>query len=43
MIGVAPVVRTARLVAAGGNILRGLGLAIAVADAELADESDAGQ
>ena len=43
MIGVAPVVGTARVVAAGGNILRGLGLAIAVADAELADESDAGQ
>jgi 4-carboxymuconolactone decarboxylase len=43
MIGVAPVVGTARVVAASGNILRGLGLAIAVADAELADESDAGQ
>jgi len=43
MIGVAPVVGTARVVAAGGNILRALGLAIAVADAELADEGDAGQ
>jgi Carboxymuconolactone decarboxylase family len=30
MIGVAPVVGTARVVAAGGNILRALGLAIAV-------------
>jgi hypothetical protein len=38
-----PVVRTARVVAVGGNILRALGLAIAMADAELADESDAGQ
>ena len=43
MIGVAPVVGTARVVAASGDILRRLGLAIAVADAELADESDAGQ
>jgi hypothetical protein len=43
MIRVAPVVRTARVVAVGGNILRALGLAIAVADAELADEKDAGQ
>ena len=34
MIAVAPVVGTARVVAAGGNVLRGLGLAIAVADAE---------
>jgi hypothetical protein len=31
------------VVAVGGNILRALGLAIAVADAELTDESDAGQ
>jgi alkylhydroperoxidase/carboxymuconolactone decarboxylase family protein YurZ len=34
MIAVAPVVGTARVVSAGGNILRALGLAIAVADAE---------
>ena len=37
MVAVAPVVGTARVVSAGGNILRALGLAIAVADAELAD------
>jgi len=43
MIGIAPVVGTARVVAAGGSILRALGLAIAVADAELADEGDTGQ
>jgi alkylhydroperoxidase/carboxymuconolactone decarboxylase family protein YurZ len=41
MIGVAPVVGTARVVAAGGNILRALGFAIAVAEAEIADEADA--
>jgi alkylhydroperoxidase/carboxymuconolactone decarboxylase family protein YurZ len=41
MIGVAPVVGTARVVAAGGNILRALGFAIAVAEAEMADETDA--
>ena len=34
MIAVAPVVGTARVVAAGGNVLRALGFAIAVADAE---------
>ena len=38
MIGVAPVVGTARVVSAGGNILRALGFAVAVADSELADE-----
>jgi hypothetical protein len=38
MIGVAPVVGTARVVSAGGNILRALGFAIAVAD-----EAAAGQ
>jgi alkylhydroperoxidase/carboxymuconolactone decarboxylase family protein YurZ len=38
MIGVAPVVGTARVVSAGGNILRALGFAIAVADAEMAGE-----
>jgi hypothetical protein len=43
MIGAAPVVGTARVVSAGGNILRALGFAIAVADSELADEVDAGQ
>jgi len=42
MIGVAPVVGTARVVSAGGKILRALGLAVAVADAELADDGDAG-
>ena len=43
MIGVAPVVGTARVVSAGGKILRALGLAIAVADSEMADEAEAGQ
>jgi alkylhydroperoxidase/carboxymuconolactone decarboxylase family protein YurZ len=43
MIGVAPVVGTPRVVSAGGNILRALGFAIAVADSEIADDSDAGQ
>ena len=43
MIGVAPVVGTARVVSAGGNILRALGFAIAVADSEMADEAAAGQ
>src|SRR4249919_4169582 len=38
MIGVAPLVGTARVVSAGGKILRALGFAIAVADSELADE-----
>jgi len=41
LIGVAPVVGTARVVSAGGNILRALGLAIAVADSEMAEDSDA--
>jgi len=36
MIGVAPVVGTARVTSAGGNVLRALGLAIAVAEDELA-------
>jgi alkylhydroperoxidase/carboxymuconolactone decarboxylase family protein YurZ len=43
MIGVAPVVGTPRVVSAGGKILRALGLAIAVADSEMTDDSDAGQ
>jgi hypothetical protein len=34
MIGVAPVVGTARVVSAGGKILRALGFAIAVANAD---------
>ena len=38
MIGVAPVVGTPRVVAAGGNILQALGLAIAVADAEAGED-----
>ena len=42
MIGVAPVVGTARVVSAGGNILRALGVAVAVADSEM-DGRDAGQ
>ena len=41
MIAVAPVVGTARVVSAGGKILRALGFAIEVAEAELADEGDA--
>jgi len=40
MIGVAPLVGTARVVSAGGNILRALGFAIAVADAEMAEEDE---
>jgi alkylhydroperoxidase/carboxymuconolactone decarboxylase family protein YurZ len=40
MIGVAPVVGAPRVVSAGGHILRALGLAIAVAESELADDSD---
>jgi hypothetical protein len=43
MIGVAPVVGTPRVASAAGKILRALGLAIAVADSEMADETDAGQ
>jgi len=43
MIGVAPVVGTARVVAAGGNILRALGFAITVAESEAADDGDGGQ
>jgi hypothetical protein len=39
MIAVAPVVGTARVVSAGGKILRALGFAVAVAD-EIADEID---
>jgi hypothetical protein len=44
MIAVAPLVGTARVVSAGGNILRAMGFAIAVADSDLAvdGEGDAG-
>jgi Carboxymuconolactone decarboxylase family len=42
MIAVAPVVGTTRVMAAGGHILRALGMAIAVSDAEEADELDEG-
>ena len=38
MIAVAPVVGTARVVSAGGKILRALGFAVAVAADELADD-----
>jgi Carboxymuconolactone decarboxylase family len=40
MIGVAPLVGTTRVVSAGGKILRALGLAVAVADAEAADDDE---
>ena len=40
MIGIAPVIGTARVVSAGGKILRALGLAVAVAEAEAEDEDD---
>ncbi len=40
MIAVAPVVGTPRVVAAAGHILRALGFAIAVGDAEMADQAD---
>jgi hypothetical protein len=42
MIAVAPVVGTARVVSAGGKVLRALGLAITVADAEMTEDGDAG-
>ncbi|MGH3194451.1 MAG: carboxymuconolactone decarboxylase family protein [Streptosporangiaceae bacterium] len=38
MIAVAPVVGAPRVMSAGGHIVRALGIAIAVAEAELADE-----
>lgn len=37
MIAIAPVVGTAKVVSAGGKILRALGFSIAVAEAELGD------
>jgi alkylhydroperoxidase/carboxymuconolactone decarboxylase family protein YurZ len=43
MIGVAPVVGTPRVVSAGGNILRALGIAIEVADAEMAEDAGTAQ
>ena len=42
MIAVAPVVGTPRVMAAGGHLLQALGMAIAVSDAETADELDEG-
>jgi len=41
MVAVAPVAGTAKVVSAGGNILKAFGFAIAVADSELADDPDA--
>ena len=41
MIAVAPVVGGPRVMAAGGHILRALGMSIAVAEAEIADEISA--
>lgn len=38
MIAVAPIVGTTRVMAAGGHILRALGFAIAVADAEISQQ-----
>ena len=40
MIGIAPVVGAPRVVSAAGKILRALGLAIAAAESELADDDD---
>ena len=40
MIGIAPVVGAPRVVSAAGKILRALGLAIAVAESELADDDE---
>jgi len=40
MIAVAPVVGTPRVMAAGGHILRALGFAIAVSDAEMDEEDE---
>lgn len=38
MIAVAPVVGAPRVMSAGGHILRALGIAVAVAEADMADE-----
>jgi alkylhydroperoxidase/carboxymuconolactone decarboxylase family protein YurZ len=43
MIAVAPVAGTARVVSAGGNILRALGIEIMVAESEMAQDAGAGQ
>jgi hypothetical protein len=40
MIAVAPVVGTPRVMSAAGQILRALGFAIAVSDAEMGDQAD---
>ena len=40
MIGIAPVVGAPRVVAASGNIMRAFGFAVAVAEADLADDTD---
>ena len=40
MIAVAPVVGTPRVISAAGHILRALGFAIAVGDAEMAEQAD---
>ena len=39
MIAIAPVVGAPRVMSAGGHILRALGIAVAVAESEMADES----
>jgi hypothetical protein len=41
LIGIAPIVGTARVASAGGNIARALGIAIAVAEAEIEEEEAA--
>ena len=41
LIAVAPVVGTAKVVSAGGKILRSLGLAITVADFDMTDDMNA--
>jgi hypothetical protein len=40
MIAIAPVVGTPRVMSAAGHILRALGFAIAVGDAEMAEQAD---
>ncbi len=42
MIGIAPVVGAPRVVAAGGNIMRAFGFAIAVAESEMAESGGGG-
>jgi alkylhydroperoxidase/carboxymuconolactone decarboxylase family protein YurZ len=43
MIGIAPLVGTAKVVASAGNIYRALGFAIMAAEAEMAEAADARQ